>query len=259
MSARSVAVAIAWALAAVAQPVLAAPATGDLIPDANYPWQADTAHGGPLTAQQIYGDQAGQVKGFVDAYAKVWDQPDQGLTDQLERYSSVFWAAYRFGQSEGAARRNKQHSSFATVPGYGSGAYEVTNPANADGVSEDLFVFAQGDYLAVIVTAARGGAPDHASLMAQAKAQLATLPQPTGEYSAVGNGVFAAVMIVGGVMVLAAVAAGLIVFLVLRRGGRPAVSAGAITYSPDGHYWWDGAAWRPVQAPPPPPPPPAPV
>nr|WP_152992695.1 hypothetical protein [Nonomuraea pusilla] len=27
-------------------------------------------------------------------------------------------------------------------------------------------------------------------------------------------------------------------------------------YSPDGRFWWDGAAWQPVQAPPPPGPPP---
>lgn len=251
---RGVAVVIACVLAATAQLVLAAASTSDLIPDANYPWAVDTSQGGPLTARDIYGDQAGSVKGFVDAYSKVWTQPDQALSDRLERYSSVFWAAYRFGQSEGAAKRNKQHSSFTTVPGYGSGAYEVTNPTNAEGVSDDVFVFAQGDYLAVVVTAARNGVPDHAALTGQARAQLATLPEPTAEYNAVGSGVVTAILIVGGITVAAAVVAGLIAFLVLRRGGRPAVrTAGGVTYSPDGHYWWDGAAWRPVQAPPAPP------
>jgi hypothetical protein len=252
---RGVAVAIACVITALTQPVLAASPTADLIPDANYPWEADVTEGGPLTAQQIYGDQAGLVKGFVDAYMKVWTQPDKALSDRLERYSSVFWAAYRFGQSEGAAKKNTQHSSFATVPGYGSGAYEVTNPANANGVSDDIFVFAQGDYMAVIVAAARDGAPDHAALMAQARAQLATLPIPTSEYSAFGNGVLTAVLIVGGIMVAAALVVGLIVFVVLRRSGRPAVAGGGgITYSPDGRYWWDGSAWRPVQPPPAPPP-----
>lgn len=257
MTPRGVAVVIAYLVAAVAQPVLAAPPTSDLIPDANFPWEVDSSQGGPLTAQDIYGDQAGAVKGFVDAYWKVWSQPAQALSDRLERYSSVFWAAYRFGQSEGAAKRNKQHTSFTTVPGYGSGAYEVTNPANADGVSDDVFVFAQGDYLAVMVIAARDGVPDHTALMAQAQAQLATLPEPTAEYNAFGNGVLTAILVVGGITVAAALVAGLIAFLVLRRGGRPALrTTGGITHSPDGHYWWDGAAWRPGQAPPAPPSPP---
>jgi hypothetical protein len=241
------------ALSIGAQPVAAAQSTGDLIPDASYPWQADTTRGGALTAQDIYGSKASQIKGFVDAYEKVWKQTDQGLANRLERFSSVFWAGYRFGQSEGADKKDTKHNSFVTVPAFGSGAYEVTDPADAQGVATEAIVFVQGDYVAVVAIARRNGAPDEAAMMAQARAQLAAIPEPTGEVQSIGNGVITFVLIAGAVALVAAIVIGAVLFIVFRRGRRqPPVVGGGVTYSPDGRWWWDGSAWRPVDAAPPP-------
>ncbi len=247
---------IAAALAIVAMfaaspPAFGDTATGDLIPDASSPWQLDTARGGALTEKDIYGDKAGSIKGFVDAYVKVWGQaPDQGMADRLERYSSFFSAAYRLGQAQAADKRDTTHSSFRTVPGYGSGAYEVTLPADANGDSSDVLVFAKGDYVAAVSVVRHNGTPDHTALTTQADSQLATLPLPTGEVNAISSGIGTAVLIAVGIALVAAAIVGVVLLVVLRRAPRRA-AAGRVTYSPDGHYWWDGTAWRPVQPPPP--------
>jgi hypothetical protein len=246
---------IAAALAALAifaatQPAFGDTATRDLIPDASPPWRLDTQRGGALTAKDIYGDKASTIRGFVDAYEKLWGRaPAQGMADRLERYSSFFWAAYRLGQAQAADKREPTHTSLRTVPRYGSGAYEVTFPADANGYSSNVLVFAEGDYFAVVSVARQNGTPDHAALTTQADSQLAALPLPTGEVNAIGSGIGTAVLIAVGIAVVAVVIVGVVLLVVLRRGPRRA-AAGPVTYSPDGYYWWDGTAWRPVQPPP---------
>jgi len=239
------------AMFAASPPAFGDTAMGDLIPDASSQWHLDAARSGGLTARDIYGDKAGSVKGFVDAYEKVWGQPpNQGMADRLERYSSFVWAAYRLGQAQAADKKEATHTSFRTVPRYGSGAYEVTFPANADGYSADVLVFARGDYVAAVSVARHDGTPDHTALTAQADSQLATLPLPTGEANALGSGISTAVLIAVGIAVVAAAIVGVVFLVVWRRSPRRA-AAGGVTYSPDGHYWWDGTAWRPVEPPPP--------
>jgi hypothetical protein len=235
-------------------PGLAATATSDLVPGPpSASWQVYPDGTLAMTASDIYGSQAGAVKGFSDAYQRSWSQTGQGMLDRLERYSSVFWAAFRFGESEGAAKKNKSHVSYGAVAGFGSGAYEVTDPPDSLGYQIDTFVFVSGDYMAVIAMGAKNAVPDHGVLMDQANRQLALIPVPTGELNSIGNGAMATVGIFAGVIALITVVALVIVLIVLLRRRRPmqplvATAPGLLNLSPDRRYWWDGQSWQDTAA-----------
>lgn len=218
-------------------------ATSDLVagpPDGS--WQANTDLTGSRSKDDIWGDKANTVQGFVDAYEKAWGQePEQGLVDRLERFSSVFWAAFRLSDSRTAAKENSKHASYQDLRGIGTSAYEVTDPVDADGFLSDTIVLTKGDYVAVIAMAAKT-TPNHDTLLDQARRQAALIPEPVGEYNAIGQGIFSTVVIVAivaGVITLAVCAIVLIVVL-RRRRPRPA----ALKLSPDRRYWWDGQAWQ---------------
>ena len=245
---RAEAVGIALVAAVLqAATVSAADVTADLIPGPPAgSWQADSQETRPLTKDDLYGSKAGSVQGFVDAYEKAWaETPATALLDRLEHYSSIFWAAYRLGQAEGADKKDKSFTSYRTVPGFASGAYEVTTGPNADGVSTDVIVFTFGDYLSAIAVAAKS-TPDHATLMDQANRQLALIPEPVGEVNGISSGFM-------NVVVIAAIAAGavsilvsaIVLIVVRRRRRRVVVAQPQPLISPDGRYWWDGTTWRP--------------
>ena len=239
---------MALALATPSRPALAASATSALIPDpSSSSWQLDEDGTGALTAQDIYGAQAGSVKGFVDAYEKSWTQPGQILADALEHFSSALWAALRLGESARAARRNKAHASYRTVSGFGGGAYEVTNPPDSLGFQQDIFVFTQGDYVAVIIAAAKDAPPDHGVLMNQAGRQLDQIP--INEYNSIARVIGTLEKAATLLFVVVAGVAAVVLFFVIRsrpsRKRRASVLSGA-QLSPDGRYVWDGTTWSPI-------------
>ncbi len=240
-------IAIAVGLA-VPGSAMADTATSDLI--AGPPpgsWQPYAQSSGPKTKEDIYGTGAGQIQQFVDSYQKVWttQTPRQIMADRLERYSSAVWAAFRYGESHGAATKNKQHSSVNNVSGLGPNAYEVTDPADSNGFLRDGIVFQQGDYLAVI-SLYDTSQPDHATLMDQAKRQFDLIPLPVAEYNAIGHGVLVTIVVLVLVVLALAVIAGVIVLIVTQRRRRPQPQqpAMALRMSPDRTYWWDGQSWQ---------------
>jgi hypothetical protein len=231
---------------AISVSALAAPATGDLVPEpSDLSWTVDSEGTGAVTAADLYGSHASSVKGFVDAYEKTWSQPGQWLYDSLEHYSSVFWSAFRLGESKGSAQANKAHSSYRSVAGFGSAAYEVTDPVDAQGYLTDTLVFTQGDYIALIEVAS-ATTPDHNVLMDQGKRQLDLIPAPIAELNSIGSGVFTALELVGGFVALNLLIGGAIVAIVLvrRRRRRAATESYAgLSLSPDRRLWWDGQHW----------------
>jgi hypothetical protein len=239
----------ALAVAAMSVGALAETSTSDRIPGPPAgSWQVYADDTRAMTAGDLYGAQASAVKGFVDAYQKTWATPEQGLTDLLEHFSSVFWAAFDLAESEAAAKKDKGHSSYAAVAGLGSGAYEVTDPADAQGFRYDTLVFTWGDYVAVIALAAQNATPDHSVLMDQANRQLSLMPVPIGEYESIGSAAITTVALIGGVIVAIAFVAGAIVLIVLVRRRRPRaapilVGPGGLNLSPDRRHWWDGHYW----------------
>src|SRR5690242_5905108 len=92
-------------VAAQIMTVSADAATADLIPGPpDGSWQASAAGTGPKTKEELDCSKAKTVSGFIDAYKKSWSEaPAQGLVDQLERFSSVFWASIRLSESRTAA------------------------------------------------------------------------------------------------------------------------------------------------------------
>ena len=224
--------------------------TSDLIPGPpSGPWHVYAGDTRAVTASEIGGAGAASATGFSDAYQKAWTQPDKALVNRLEHYSSSLWAAFHFGESEGTDKKNKQHTSYRTIDGFGNGAYEVTDPVDSEGFLVDTYVFTQGDYLAVIALAARNPGPDQGVLEDQAKRQLDLIPVPAAEYNSIGNGVMTTLAIGFGAVAVMAVLVVVITLILVRRNERRrlAYAVGAppgLTLSGDRRYWWDGQKWQ---------------
>jgi hypothetical protein len=242
----AVALGSAFLIVAFSVGAQAAPATGDLIPDpSDTSWKVYEKGTGVVSVADLYGAHASSVKGFVDAYQKTWTQPGRVLYNDLQRYSSVLWSAFRLGESEGSAKANKAHTSYRAVAGFGSGAYEVTDPVDAQGYLSDTLVFTQGDYVAVIQVAS-ATTPDHNLLMDQATGQLDLIPAPVAELNSIASGIGNAAELFGGFVALNLLVGGAIVAIVLTRRRRrraASFSPASLNLSADRGFWWDGARW----------------
>ena len=239
-------------------PVLAArpavAATPDLIPGPPVgSWTDSPDDTGPITSDDFYGQTNASAPGFLDAFGKGWYTTDIGVVDNLLHYNSVFWAAYALDSFRSSSETDADHTSFSSVAGFGSNAFEVTYPADSQGYKSDWIFFVQGDYMAAVLVWDKA-LTDRDLLIDQATRQYGMLPPPTAEYRAIGYGVIGGVVAIALVVALM-VASGVIVVIVVARRrqtlGPPMYAvphglgpAGAPQLSDDRRFWWDGVSWQ---------------
>src|SRR4029077_12533838 len=89
--------------------------------------------------------------GFVDAFGKGWYATDLGVSDDLLHYNSVFWADYALDSFRSSSETDADRTTFGSVAGFGSNAFEVTYPADSQGYKSDWIFFVEGDYMAAVV------------------------------------------------------------------------------------------------------------
>ena len=228
--------------------------TLDLVPGPPVGSWTDAADDtGPIASSDFYGSGTSSPPGYVDAYGKGWTSTTVDLEDDLFHYTSFFWATYALGSFKGGAQDDPDRTTFRNVSGFGTGAFEVTYRADADGYTSDWIFFAQGDYMAAVAVWDKG-VTGHDALLDQATRQFLMVPEPTTELRNIGYGVIGgaiAIALIVAVMGLSGVV--IAVVLVRRQNAASRTEAYAVPYaspsggaqlSEDHRYWWDGQSWR---------------
>ena len=242
--------------AALSAPALAASpsptATLDLVPGPPAgSWTDSPDDTGPIAAGDFYESDT-SPPGYIDAYGKGWTSTEVDLEDNLFHYTSFFWAAYALGSFKNGAQDDPDRNSFENVSGFGTGAFEVTYPADSDGYRADWIFFARGDYMAAVAVW-DAGVTGHDTLIDQATRQLQMVPEPTTELRNIGYGVLGGVLAVVLIVVVMGVSGVVLtVFLVRRHNAAWRTSTYAVPYAPsvaaqlsdDQRYWWDGRSWH---------------
>jgi len=196
--------------------------------------------------------------GFVSGFGRSWAQ--QGTSHLLLEMVVAFTGgsgAKSWLTASRASDSTNQYFKGAIVvsgvdPSYGGHFADPATPAYAD-----IVAFVKGnDYFLVGLISASDDLADSASLQTRKQYEFAppsTIPPgqwPENTKAAVDRFSSLPVGVAIGLLLLALLAgAALYVVLVRRRGTRGPIAAyagavGGIQMSPDGNYWWDGAAWR---------------
>ena len=195
-------------------------------------------------------------EGFVAGYGKSWTQQslNRGLVELVVAFAGGQGARRWLTANEAAAKSDEFYKGAITVNGLG--AYYGVHYANPSGKAfADVISFVKGnDFFVVGFVSSADNLGDAAGSQSKLQYDFAaadTIRPPdwpenirssTSQIDAgkLSADVFVAVLVIG-----------LFVWVWLRiRRNRRAAATAPPQMSPDGHYWWDGQAWREVQPPP---------
>ena len=253
-----VAVLLATTVAALPLAAFAADLRSELIAPAGDGWQEQpvgVAGEGPVTldaaAQNFrspdYARGMLHTAGFEAGYDRTWVQESTHYRVLEHAYlfgnafGAGFWLGTVKGGDEKAAEWRETYDTSAITNSFGG--YRVL----PDGTYQTVVEFVPNDRAyAVIVSSPdspkRALAMDLASQIRDAAPVEVATP---GGAAAVGR----VVTIVVGVVLALALVAAVVIILAVRRSSRrqpePIYPAGPVL-SPDGHWWWDGYRWQPV-------------
>ncbi len=197
--------------------------------------------------------------GFVTGFGRSWVQHGSGhvLLEVVIAFSGGTGAKSWLNTSEAEYRSDRYYSKTVAVSGldqyFGGHFADPVTPAYVD-----IVVFVKGnDYFMIGMLSQADDLADAAPAQTRKQYDLApasTIPPaqwPENATSAINRFSLLPPGLAIDILVLALVAGiALFVVILIRRVGRrvsvPAYAAvpGGVQMSPDGHYWWDGQAWR---------------
>jgi len=196
-----------------------------------------------------------QRDGFISGYGRSWVQQASShlLLEIVIAFSGGSGAKKWLGTSQQLDKADQFYKSAISITGidtaYGVHFVDPSTPAYAD-----VAYFVKGnDYFIIGMVSAADDLGDAAST--QTRRQYANAPAYTispSQWPESARSLLAdplrlvtpAAYVLGGIMLLALLAA-LILLLVRRRPSRAQGTAAVeLHMSPDGRYWWDGQAWR---------------
>lgn len=240
--------------------VLAAPPASDFTEMTTSPLHGSfTAHdwaalsGSSSDAQQT--EATLNRDGFVEGFGKTWRQPASGhtLLEAVMAFSGGRGAQSALSGMEASDKADASYAKADTVSGissyYGAHFVDASNQ-----VIEDFFAFVKGnDVFGIAFVSNKDDVLDAATRQIQSqfsRAPGSTIPR--SEWPENANPVASfPIAAFGAGLGFIVVVGGLVAFFLLRRrpSAAPSIYASfapalSLQMSTDGHYWWDGMAWR---------------
>ena len=193
--------------------------------------------------------------GFVEGFGMTWRQATSGhtLLEAVMAFRGGRGAQSALNGMEASDKADASYTKADRASGinfyYGAHFVDASNQ-----VIEDFFAFVKGnDIFGIAFVSNKDDVLDDATRQIESQYSRAPgLTIPMSEWPENANPMASfPIAVVGAGLGFVVVIVGLIAFFLLRR--RPSATQGiyasfapalSLQMSPDGHYWWDGTAWR---------------
>ena len=188
--------------------------------------------------------------GFRDGYAREWEQrgSQDVLIERVFEFGDDRGASFWYADLKGGAQTISEYRSAVpiSVPNSFAAAYVY-----ADGIKQWRAEFWKGNLVFVIHTDADTN--DLSTLaVQQATAEYESAPASTVSTAKAGSqSVSSALLVVfaAAIALIVVIAVVIVIAYTQAQSRRRRAAYANVHVSPDGHWWWDGQAWRPMPPP----------